>query len=177
MPSTTRAATFFKPRTAETQELRLPNPWNQTIGGNQGDGGVTWKNMGPASTSPATAIFDPGLYYVGAGGLQPGSNTTMRMSTCCRGWHERGDVLFQYQCRHTFGWKQYRQVHRMYVRQPWDGQPQQLRGFLQADRRRAARRDLARIAMPGRPCESVTGSDCDGREHPVRPLHGDVRFV
>jgi Putative Flp pilus-assembly TadE/G-like len=58
-----------------------PNPWNQTIGGNQVDGGVTWKNMGPASTSPATAIFDPGLYYVGAGGLQPDPNTTMRMST------------------------------------------------------------------------------------------------
>jgi hypothetical protein len=58
-----------------------PNPWNQTIGGNQADGSVTWKNMGPASTSPNTAIFDPGVYYVGAGGLQPGSNTTMRMST------------------------------------------------------------------------------------------------
>src|SRR4029078_8961497 len=37
--------------------------------------------MGPSSTNPATAIFDPGLYYLGAGGLQPGSNTTMRMST------------------------------------------------------------------------------------------------
>ena len=37
--------------------------------------------MGPAATSPLTAIFDPGLYYLGAGGLQPGSNTTMRMST------------------------------------------------------------------------------------------------
>jgi len=60
---------------------QVPNPWNQTIGGNQLDGSVTWKNMGPASTDPVTAIFDPGLYYLGAGGLQPGSNTTMRMST------------------------------------------------------------------------------------------------
>ena len=60
---------------------QVPNPWNQTIGGNQLDGSVTWKNMGPASTTPLTAIFDPGLYYLGAGGLQPGSNTTMRMST------------------------------------------------------------------------------------------------
>jgi hypothetical protein len=34
-----------------------PNPWNQTIGGNQSDGSVTWKNMGPVSTNPITAIL------------------------------------------------------------------------------------------------------------------------
>jgi hypothetical protein len=72
---------IFQAQNSETSGAVTPNPWNQTIGGNQVDGGVTWKNMGPASTSPATAIFDPGLYYLGAGGLQPGSNTTMRMST------------------------------------------------------------------------------------------------
>ena len=58
-----------------------PNPWNQTIGGSQADNGITWKNMGPIATTPATAIFDPGLYWVGAGGLNPDSNTTIRMST------------------------------------------------------------------------------------------------
>jgi hypothetical protein len=45
------------------------------------EGSVTWKNMGPISTSPSTAIFDSGLYYIGSTGLQPGSNTTVRMST------------------------------------------------------------------------------------------------
>ncbi len=72
---------IFQAQNSGNSGAASPNPWNQTIGGNQGDGGVTWKNMGPASTNPATAIFDPGLYYLGAGGLQPGSNTTMRMST------------------------------------------------------------------------------------------------
>src|SRR3984957_18542858 len=64
-----------------TSSPTSPNPWNQTIGANQSDGSVTWQNMGPDSTSPKTAIFDPGLYYVGSGGLSPGPNTTMRMST------------------------------------------------------------------------------------------------
>ena len=58
-----------------------PNPWNQTIGGTQADNAVTWKNMGPVAATPGTAIFDPGLYWVGAGGLNPDSNTTIRMST------------------------------------------------------------------------------------------------
>jgi len=71
----------FQAQTTGTSGGLAPNPWNQTVGGNQADGTVTWKNMGPASTSPLTAIFDSGLYYLGAGGLQPGSNTTMRMST------------------------------------------------------------------------------------------------
>jgi hypothetical protein len=58
-----------------------PNSWNQTIGGSQTDNAITWKNMGPVATTPNTAIFDPGLYWVGAGGLNPDSNTTIRMST------------------------------------------------------------------------------------------------
>jgi hypothetical protein len=33
------------------------------------DNGVTWKNMGPINTGPSTAIFDPGLYYIGANGM------------------------------------------------------------------------------------------------------------
>src|SRR5207249_7142344 len=36
--------------------------------------------IGPAPKN-VTAIFDPGLYYVGTAGLNPGANTTMRMST------------------------------------------------------------------------------------------------
>ena len=56
-----------------------PNPWNQTLGGPQADGAITWKNIGQPKNS--TAIFDPGLYYLGTSGLNPGSNTTMRMST------------------------------------------------------------------------------------------------
>ena len=58
-----------------------PNPWIQAIGATQVDNTITWKNMGPDSTNPKTAIFDPGLYYVGTGGLSPGPNTTIRMST------------------------------------------------------------------------------------------------
>ena len=58
-----------------------PNPWNQTIGGSQTDNAITWKNMGPVAATPSTAIFDPGLYWVGAGGLNPDSNTTIRVST------------------------------------------------------------------------------------------------
>lgn len=45
------------------------------------DGSVTWKNMGPVASTPKTAIFDPGVYYLGNSGLQPGSNTTLRTST------------------------------------------------------------------------------------------------
>src|SRR2546422_3659590 len=74
---------IYQALNAGTSGSTGPNPWNQTIGGNQVDGSVTWKNMGPVSTSPSTAIFDPGLYYVGriGGGLSPGPNTTIRMST------------------------------------------------------------------------------------------------
>jgi hypothetical protein len=56
------------------------NPWNQLIGGTQVNGAVTWKNIGPAPKN-LTAIFTPGLYYVGSSGLNPISNTTLRMST------------------------------------------------------------------------------------------------
>jgi hypothetical protein len=44
------------------------------------DGGVTWTNMGPINTSSATAIFDPGVYFLGDNGL-PFNQNTARMST------------------------------------------------------------------------------------------------
>jgi hypothetical protein len=56
------------------------NPWNQAIGGTQINGAVTWKNIG-APPKTLTEIFAPGLYYVGSSGLNPISNTTLRMST------------------------------------------------------------------------------------------------
>jgi Flp pilus assembly protein TadG len=69
-----------------------PNPWNQTIctrqpdgsctGGTQVDGGITWRNIGVIVLNKlSTGIFDPGIYYVGANGLNLGSGSTARMST------------------------------------------------------------------------------------------------
>jgi hypothetical protein len=69
-----------------------PNPWNQTIctrqpdgscsGGTQVDGSVTWRNIGVVVLNKlSTAIFDPGVYYVAANGLNLGSGSTVRMST------------------------------------------------------------------------------------------------
>jgi hypothetical protein len=43
--------------------------------------GVVYTNVGTATVSPSTAIFDSGLYYVGKNGLNPGSGSTLRMST------------------------------------------------------------------------------------------------
>src|SRR6266568_6854672 len=50
-------------------------------GGTITDGGVTWQNVGVVSTTPGTAIFDPGLYWVASEGLNFGSNSTARIST------------------------------------------------------------------------------------------------
>lgn len=61
------------------------NPaWNQTWLSNNAatDNGIIWKNIGVVSNSPSTAIFDPGLYYVGGsnGGLSI-KQATVRVST------------------------------------------------------------------------------------------------
>lgn len=50
-------------------------------GGTTLDGTVTWQNVGVDSTTPSTAVFDPGLYYVGSQGLSLGTGSTARMST------------------------------------------------------------------------------------------------
>lgn len=66
---------------AGTSATTGPNPWNQTIGANQPDNSITWKNLGVDSKNPSTAIFDPGLYYVGANGLSLKSGSIVRPST------------------------------------------------------------------------------------------------
>ena len=58
-----------------------PNPWNQTWLGSQSDGGVTWKNIGVITNSPGTAIFDPGLYYIGGTNGLSIKQATVRVST------------------------------------------------------------------------------------------------
>jgi hypothetical protein len=83
---------MFKVVTPGTSAATGPNPWNQTpcarqsdgscTGGTQPDGGVLqWQNVGVVAINPSTAIFDPGLYYVGAGGFNLGSGSTARVST------------------------------------------------------------------------------------------------
>ncbi|HET9790958.1 MAG TPA: pilus assembly protein TadG-related protein [Candidatus Angelobacter sp.] len=69
-----------------------PNPWNQTVclwqadgtcsGGTQPDGSILWRNVGVITLNKLnTGIFDPGLYYVAANGLNLGSGSTARLST------------------------------------------------------------------------------------------------
>src|SRR5258707_6931075 len=52
-----------------------------TFGTTPVDGGVIWQNVGVDATSPSTAIFDPGLYYVDAQGLSFAGGSTARIST------------------------------------------------------------------------------------------------
>ena len=66
------------------------------------EGSVTWKNMGPINTSSQTAIFDSGLYYIGSSGLQPGSNTTVRMSTATGDGNYGATFYFSSAGSHTF---------------------------------------------------------------------------
>lgn len=59
-----------------------PQPDGTCSGGTLGDGTVTWRNIGKVVLNKLnTAIFDPGLYYVGTGGLNIGNNATVRIST------------------------------------------------------------------------------------------------
>ncbi len=92
LPSAHNAGNFvYQVLTAGTSGGTAPNPWNQTVcarqptgtcsGGNQADNTVTWQNIGKVTTTPNTAIFDPGLYYVGTNGLKLASSSTVRMST------------------------------------------------------------------------------------------------
>ncbi len=59
--------------------------WPTALNSTQTDGGVTWKNIGnftrTGTNASQTAIFDPGVYYLGVQGLQLGSSSTARPST------------------------------------------------------------------------------------------------
>ena len=71
----------------------VPGSWTTTVctpqsngscsgGTNPVDGTVIWQNVGLIVLNKlTTAIFDPGLYYVAANGLNLGDNSTARMST------------------------------------------------------------------------------------------------
>jgi hypothetical protein len=45
------------------------------------DNGITWKNIGVVTNSPSTAIFDPGVYYVGGSNGLSIKQATVRVST------------------------------------------------------------------------------------------------
>ncbi len=60
--------------------------WPQAVGGTLPDGNITWTNVGLPPSSSNTAIFDPGLYYLGradssGGGLQLRTHAMVRPST------------------------------------------------------------------------------------------------
>src|SRR5205085_2087215 len=89
-----------------------PNPWNITVctrqpdgscsGGTQPDGGITWQNVGVVVLNKlTTGIFDPGLYYVAANGLNLGSGSSARISTST-GDGSKG-VMFYFSTSATVG--------------------------------------------------------------------------
>jgi hypothetical protein len=55
--------------------------WPQTTDQTVMDGLVNWQNVGNPTSPYNTAIFDPGLYYLGIEGVQLNSNSTVRPST------------------------------------------------------------------------------------------------
>ena len=80
-PSTGNAGNFvFQATNSAKSGLVLPT-WPQVRDQTVTDGSVVWKNVGNPTTKPNTAIFDPGLYYLGSGGLQLGAGSTVRPST------------------------------------------------------------------------------------------------
>ncbi len=77
--------------------------FNVTLTAN--DNGVHWRNMGPITTSPQTAILDPGLYYMGvnSNGLAPGPNIWFRMSTAAGDGNGGATFLFATSDTFAFG--------------------------------------------------------------------------
>jgi hypothetical protein len=58
------------------------------------DGGVTWQNIGPANTGPGTAIFDPGVYYLGSNGLQLKGGTVRPSASTVTGDGTKGAMFY-----------------------------------------------------------------------------------
>ena len=95
VPASNNPGTFMYKALGGGTSGSLPGPatWNQFPCTRQSDGtcaagtgiqpdnGIQWQNIGAVTLNPGTAIFDPGLYYIGANGLTLGPNTTVRMST------------------------------------------------------------------------------------------------
>jgi hypothetical protein len=60
----------------------LPQANGTCSGGTQVDGGITWQNVGVVVLNKlSTGIFDPGVYFVAANGLNFGDGSTARVST------------------------------------------------------------------------------------------------
>jgi hypothetical protein len=70
------------PNFAGAQAPCLPQADGTCSGDTVPDGGVTWQNVGKVTFNKlTTGIFDPGVYYVAANGLNFGDNSTARVST------------------------------------------------------------------------------------------------
>lgn len=64
------------------QHLCAPQANGTCSGNTQVDGTITWQNVGVINLNKLnTGIFDPGLYFVAANGLNLGNNATARVST------------------------------------------------------------------------------------------------
>jgi hypothetical protein len=77
---------LFEVTTPGTSGGSAPAAWSQipatgTLASVTADNTVRWTNIGKINNTPNTALFAPGLFYVGANGLNLGSNSTVRMST------------------------------------------------------------------------------------------------
>ncbi len=69
--------------------------WPPTIGNTVTESsGVTWENVGSLPNQVNTAIFDPGLYYVGAPGLKLDSNSTVRPAYIASDTTIRGAMFY-----------------------------------------------------------------------------------
>lgn len=75
-------ATGVVPPGKASSTLNSGISWPQTLGATIVDGSITWKNVGLPPASSNTAIFDPGLYYLGdSHGLQLRAHAMVRPST------------------------------------------------------------------------------------------------
>jgi hypothetical protein len=112
-PALHNAGNFvYQATNSGTAGAASPNPWNQTVclrqpdgscsGGTQADGSILWRNVGVIVLNKlSTGIFDPGIYFIAANGLNLGSGSTTRLSTAI-GDGSNG-VLFYFSTADTVG--------------------------------------------------------------------------